>query len=449
MSESKWTSIIDSYNNTLVRSAIYYKFVKKLKSDHYCDLNDFIGNKEVSKENLKIKLKNVNSSLSNILNFRYPTSLDAFINMTNIDYNDKTTLRIDSDILNLKEEEIVMIIIYVIQSIKNHLKYTEPSYNVKGDIKEEILKYLIRSQLDMQDYYENLNYKYGILYYDNLVDLHFVDSVSSFSNTIKKLKQPSKSNFYRGQSNVNYILQPSIMRDKGFVDNERKMYNELIINSPENFGDQMSHLDILVEMQHYGLPTRLIDITKNPLVALYFSCCEHNESLGEVLIFSHNDSNLCYSKSDRVTILSSLPLFSKKEQDLFFDDAMDLSISDTDFNKKHFRLLHEIRNEKPAFKDVILKKDLLKSLIVLPRKRNKRIVKQDGAFIICKLSKTINDLDLDCLRLKDKGKKKIIIIVRNKSSILSELNSFSINKSTLFPEIDSVAAFLKTEYSTN
>ena len=43
------------------------------------------------------------------------------------------------------------------------------------------------------------------------------------------------------------------------------MYQELIIRCASDFAQCQSHLDYLVEMQHYGLPTRLLDITENPL----------------------------------------------------------------------------------------------------------------------------------------------------------------------------------------
>jgi len=39
-------------------------------------------------------------------------------------------------------------------------------------------------------------------------------------------------------------------------------------------------------MQHYGIPTRLLDITSNPLVALFFACIEFPKVDGEVIFFS-------------------------------------------------------------------------------------------------------------------------------------------------------------------
>ncbi|WP_034856182.1 hypothetical protein [Clostridium intestinale] len=92
------------------------------------------------------------------------------------------------------------------------------------------------------------------------------------------------------------------------------------------------------------------------------------------------------------------------------------------------------------------KKDLLSSVVVLPLKNNNRVLKQDGAFILCGLSKNYKDLDLNELRYKDSNKKRQVFIIKEKKSFIDMLNAFSINKSTLFPEIDDVADFIKGRY---
>ena len=73
-------------------------------------------------------------------------------------------------------------------------------------------------------------------------------------------------------------------------------------------------------MQHYDSPTRLLDITANPLVALYFACKNFNcskcneESDGSVYVFVADFKGILYSDSDKALMLSSLAKFSSDQK---------------------------------------------------------------------------------------------------------------------------------------
>ena len=234
------------------------------------------------------------------------------------------------------------------------------------------------------------------------------------------------------------------MRTPRLLQNESKIYHELIINCPNDFEKCHTHLEKLVKMQHYGLPTRLLDITRNPLVALYFACESNPESYGELVLISPENHEIKYPQSDTVSILASLPVFSYEKQQEFGQLASDPTISQSVFNKKVARLLHEVRLEKPAFQSEIKKDDLVSSFIVYALKNNDRIVKQDGAFILCGLpdgSKTLEEF-----RYKENGK-KVVLLIEGKKKFLEQLETFSITRAALFPEIECVAEYLKNKYT--
>lgn len=78
---------------------------------------------------------------------------------------------------------------------------------------------------------------------------------------------------------------PSVMRNREDYLNEELYIKECIRQYPEEFIN-MSKIDMLIKMQHYGVPTRLLDLTKNLLIALYFACVSEPNKDGVVYAIS-------------------------------------------------------------------------------------------------------------------------------------------------------------------
>ena len=296
--------------------------------------------------------------------------------------------------------------------------------------------------------------KMGIIYTDSKylirkdVDYKLVNDLSSYINIILEL-MPKHHIFFRGQESLNYWMQPSISRTPTLYQNEAKLYQELILRCPDDFLKCKSHLDYLVEMQHYGLPTRLIDITSNPLVALYFSSLGKTDSgSGEVILFDISDDILKYERSDTVSILSCLPLFSYEDQKVLLSHSYMKDQDAFNHDETVLRLLHEIKIDKPAFSDRIVPGDIRKNLVVTPSLKNNRIVKQSGAFIICVLvnHSDTKDRPLESLRYRSPKGQQLLLIIESKEKIQKELCAFNINSAMLFPEIDDVALYLKNSW---
>jgi hypothetical protein len=75
--------------------------------------------------------------------------------------------------------------------------------------------------------------------------------------------------FYRGVTKLIGVVNPSVFRSELRRRNEKLMFDQLLAMNPSDFVGDSTTLDKLVRMQHHGLPTRLLDITANPLMALF------------------------------------------------------------------------------------------------------------------------------------------------------------------------------------
>lgn len=103
---------------------------------------------------------------------------------------------------------------------------------------------------------------------------------------------------FRGQSNKEYELLPGIARGRSYecectiFNDERNMIEMAKYKMPDIFGGEQSPLELLALLQHHGIPTRLLDVTENALVALYFACCSNLGKDGEVIVFQHEYSDV-------------------------------------------------------------------------------------------------------------------------------------------------------------
>ena len=155
-----------------------------------------------------------------------------------------------------------------------------------------------------------------------------ITSVADFIAKIVQIKdEKGVETFYRGHASSKWELLPSIFRMPNGIEKEHLLFRDMVAHEPQNFLECKSALDYLVQMQHYGLPTRLLDMTLNPLVALYFACEKEVNKDGLVYHFAIPENKVKHYDSDTVSVLANLAKCKKEEVSLRLYPTCDLDAS--------------------------------------------------------------------------------------------------------------------------
>lgn len=200
---------------------------------------------------------------------------------------------------------------------------------------------------------------------------------------------------FRGHSDIRFDLIPSVGRGGHTATNclahEKSLYDIFVREA----GSYLSPLpadewEWLSVAQHHGLPTRFLDWTHNPLVALYFAVSGHEEVDGEVF---------------------SLHSVKKASQ--------------------------RTRESSPF--------EITRPAKYYPNIVSPRIRAQEGLFIAC----SDIEIPLDSPLREGWSIERFLVPAKTKQSLRYQLFRLGVHASALFPDIDGLAERLKWQHSVS
>lgn len=264
-------------------------------------------------------------------------------------------------------------------------------------------------------------------------------SLGDFISRLEKARLiPGRLDLFRGHPDSEYELKPSLFRNPTHRKDEKNIFRELVSLHPSEFDGDRTVFEQLARMQHFSLPTRLLDLTYNPLVALYFACRSHPGKDAQLLRFSVRRSSIKYYDSDTVSCLANLSNLTGKERNAL--RSLDNSSQLNHDSAEGKRLIQFIKAEKSYFLPEIDLDHLASVIPVRPKYNNRRLLAQQGAFFLFGLPSEIK-LD-DEFGIKTY---RTPIPAKVKSQIMKGLDRLNINDSSLFPEIESAAKYIMSK----
>jgi hypothetical protein len=231
-----------------------------------------------------------------------------------------------------------------------------------------------------------------------------------------------------------------------YIENEDIIFKDVLAQFPDEMLRQETAVEKLILMQHVGFPTRLMDISKNPLISLFFACyAEYNSDPsfnndGVVYVFLVPNPDIAYCDSNTVSIIANL---AKCPYSFSTRDTRSMSTAEFNNTDHILRLLDEIRGEKPWFRPRIKPADINTAICLHPRMNNARIVRQDGHFFVF----GIDEEKGRCAKLNPNWERTPIVISKDaKKRILKQLDRLNIDEEFVYPDYAHSSLYHQRQY---
>jgi hypothetical protein len=244
-----------------------------------------------------------------------------------------------------------------------------------------------------------------------------LESVEQFLAEVRQFSGSGKfDSYFRGEPKRGKTLQPSIGRRHYYAGQsvlftptqERSMLHRFRRHAYTHFQRVPTEWETLFLARHHGLPTRLLDWTSNPLVALYFAAFHENDE-----ITYQDESN--EAAALKLNLDGGVWAVQRRA------DAHDLDVFDSQVPPLAVRGIK----------------------LVYPFYPTSRMTAQSGMFTIHEnpwmdvigcAGKKFREGDLDIAKLK-----RWTVSSRCKADVILELERLAVNSRTLFPDLDGLA----------
>ena len=249
-----------------------------------------------------------------------------------------------------------------------------------------------------------------------------MDTVIYYLKKLSKLNKNGRYFCYRGQADEKWDLEEGIFREDSKNTSKYLNYIYQEVLQKIQLCGSYSPIDQLHKLQHYKLPTRLLDWTYNPLVALFFACGKRNKQPGKLYCFDissikeYSYQNICIKNNDQFIYRANQDRIEK-----YFHNELIIN--------PH---LNNIKNKYTIIEDIFLMNSKSKSIREINQASLLTInLSQDSE--VWKKKMNINEIEI-----KDIDKKKI------KEELMT---SFNIWEYSIYPDNPDLATdIIKRKY---